>query len=227
MGGHLLKIGIIVFPGSNCDRDALYAVERTGAEAIELWHADADLKSVDAVVVPGGFSYGDYLRPGAIARFSKVMAPLEAFAKEGGPILGICNGLQVLTEAHLLPGALLRNTHMRFVCTRVRARVENRETPWTSLFTVGDEIMLPVAHNEGNYFADERTLQELEVERHVVLRYLDNPNGSLNDIAGICNEGRNVVGLMPHPERVSDPILGSDAGLKIFESVLSFAVAAL
>ena len=222
-----MKIGIIVFPGSNCDRDALYAVERTGAEAIELWHADADLKSVDAVVVPGGFSYGDYLRPGAIARFSKVMGPLEAFVKEGGPVLGICNGLQVLTEAHLLPGALLRNTHMRFVCTRVRARVENRETPWTSLFTMGDEITLPVAHNEGNYFADERTLQELEVEGRVVLRYLDNPNGSLNDIAGICNEGRNVVGLMPHPERVSDPILGSDAGLKVFESVLSFAVAAL
>lgn len=227
MGGHLLKIGIIVFPGSNCDRDALYAVERAGAEAIELWHADADLKSVDAVVVPGGFSYGDYLRPGAIARFSKVMGPLEAFAKEGGPILGICNGLQVLTEAHLLPGALLRNTHMRFVCTRVRTRVEIRETPWTSLFTVGDEITLPVAHNEGNYFADERTLQELEGEGRVVLRYLDNPNGSLNDIAGICNEGRNVVGLMPHPERVSDPILGSDAGLKVFESVHSFAVAAL
>jgi phosphoribosylformylglycinamidine synthase subunit PurQ / glutaminase len=222
-----LKIGIIVFPGSNCDRDALYAVERAGAEAIELWHADANLKSVDAVVVPGGFSYGDYLRPGAIARFSKVMGPLEAFAKEGGPILGICNGLQVLTEAHLLPGALLRNTHMRFVCTRVCTRVEIRETPWTSLFTVGDEITLPVAHNEGNYFADERTLQELEDEGRVVLRYLDNPNGSLNDIAGICNAGRNVVGLMPHPERVSDPILGSDAGLKVFESVLSFAVAAL
>jgi phosphoribosylformylglycinamidine synthase subunit PurQ / glutaminase len=222
-----LKIGVIVFPGSNCDRDALYAVERAGAEAIELWHADANLKSVDAVVVPGGFSYGDYLRPGAIARFSKVMGPLEAFAKEGGPILGICNGLQVLTEAHLLPGALLRNTHMRFVCTRVCTRVEIRETPWTSLFTVGDEITLPVAHNEGNYFADERTLQELEDEGRVVLRYLDNPNGSLNDIAGICNAGRNVVGLMPHPERVSDPILGSDAGLKVFESVLSFAVAAL
>ena len=222
-----MKIGIIVFPGSNCDRDALYAVERSGAEVIELWHADADLKSVDAVVVPGGFSYGDYLRPGAIARFSKVMGPLEAFANEGGPILGICNGLQVLTEAHLLPGALLRNTHMRFVCTRVRTRVEIRETPWTSLFTVGDEITLPVAHNEGNYFADERTLQELEDEGRVVLRYLGNPNGSLNDIAGICNEGRNVVGLMPHPERVSDPILGSDAGLKVFESVHSFAVAAL
>jgi phosphoribosylformylglycinamidine synthase subunit PurQ / glutaminase len=222
-----LKIGIIVFPGSNCDRDALYAVERAGAEAIELWHADTDLKSVDAVVVPGGFSYGDYLRPGAIARFSKMMGPLEAFAKQGGPVLGICNGLQVLTEAHLLPGALLRNRHMRFVCTRVRARVENRETPWTSQFTVGDEIMLPVAHNEGNYFADERTLRELEDEGRVVLRYLDNPNGSLNDIAGICNESRNVVGLMPHPERVSDPILGSDAGLKVFESVLSFAVAAL
>ncbi len=222
-----MRMGVTIFPGSNCDRDALYAVERAGAEAIELWHADADLKSVDAVVVPGGFSYGDYLRPGAIARFSKVMGPLEAFAKEGGPILGICNGLQVLTEAHLLPGALLRNTHMRFVCTRVRTRVEIRETPWTSLFTVDDEITLPVAHNEGNYFADERTLQELEDEGRVVLRYLDNPYGSLNDIAGICNESRNVVGLMPHPERVSDPILGSDAGLKVFESVLSFAVAAL
>jgi len=155
------------------------------------------------------------------------MGPLEAFAKEGGPVLGICNGLQVLTEAHLLPGALLRNTHMRFVCTRVRTRVEIRGTPWSSLFTVGEEITLPVAHNEGNYFADERTLQELEYEGRVVLRYLDNPNGSLNDIAGICNEERNVVGLMPHPERVSDPILGSDAGLKVFESVLSFAVATL
>ena len=223
MGGYFVRIGVTIFPGSNCDRDALYAIERTGAEPVELWHADADLKGVDAVVVPGGFSYGDYLRPGAIARFSKVMGPLEEFANGGGPVLGVCNGFQVLTEAHLLPGALLRNTSMRFVCKRVRARIETAQTPWTSLFKPGDELVLPVAHNEGNYFADERTLRELEDEERVVLRYLDNPNGSLNDIAGICNADRNVVGLMPHPERVSDDVLGSEEGLKVFKSVLSFA----
>jgi phosphoribosylformylglycinamidine synthase subunit PurQ / glutaminase len=218
-----LRIGVTIFPGSNCDRDALYAIERAGAEPVELWHAEADLKGVDAVVVPGGFSYGDYLRPGAIARFSKVMAPLEDFAKAGGPVLGVCNGFQVLTEAHLLPGALLRNLGMRFVCTRVSVRVETPETPWTSLFELGDELTLPVAHNEGNYFASPRMLRELEDEGRVVLRYLDNPNGSLNDIAGICNASRNVVGLMPHPERVSDDLLGSDKGLKVFSSVLRFA----
>jgi len=218
-----LRIGVTVFPGSNCDRDALYAIERAGAEPVELWHADATLKGVDAVVVPGGFSYGDYLRPGAIARFSKVMGPLEEFAKGGGPVLGVCNGFQVLTEAHLLPGALLRNTGMRFVCRRVPTRVETTQTPWTSLFEPGDELTLPIAHNEGNYFADPRTLDELEAEKRVVLRYLDNPNGSLNDIAGVCNAGRNVVGLMPHPERVSDATLGSDEGLGVFRSILSCA----
>jgi phosphoribosylformylglycinamidine synthase subunit PurQ / glutaminase len=218
-----LRIGVTIFPGSNCDRDALFAVERAGAEPVELWHADADLKGVDAVVVPGGFSYGDYLRPGAIARFAKVVAPLEEFARSGGPVLGVCNGFQVLTEAHLLPGALLRNTGMRFVCKRVPVRVETADTPWTTLFEPGDEIILPVAHNEGNYFADERTLRELEDEGRVVLRYLENPNGSLNDIAGICDAGRNVVGLMPHPERASDITLGFEEGLEVFESVLSFA----
>ena len=223
MGGGRVRIGVTVFPGSNCDRDALYAVERAGATPVELWHADADLKGADAVVVPGGFSYGDYLRPGAIARFAKVMGPLEEFARAGGPVLGVCNGFQVLTEAHLLPGALLRNAGMRFVCRRVGARVEATDTPWTSLFEGGEELALPVAHNEGNYFADERTLRELEEEGRVVLRYLENPNGSLNDIAGICSAGRNVVGLMPHPERVSDGALGSAAGLKVFESVLGFA----
>ena len=217
-----MRIGVTVFPGSNCDRDALYAIERAGAKPVELWHADADLKGVDAVVVPGGFSYGDYLRPGAIARFANVMGPLEEFAKSGGPVLGVCNGFQVLTEAHLLPGALLRNTTMRFVCRRVPVRVESMETPWTSLYEPGDELTLPVAHNEGNYFADEKTIAELEDEGRVVLRYLVNPNGSLNDIAGICNAGRNVVGLMPHPERVSDVALGSEKGLRVFESVLSF-----
>jgi phosphoribosylformylglycinamidine synthase len=191
-----------------------------GAEPVELWHADPDLKGVDAVIVPGGFSYGDYLRPGAIARFAKVMGPLEEFANEGGPVLGVCNGFQVLTEAHLLPGALLRNTHMRFVCDRVRVHVETTSTPWTAALSPGDELTLPVAHNEGNFFADPDTLSRLEDEGRVVLRYLDNPNGSANDIAGVCNEGRNVVGVMPHPERVSDPTLGSDEGLRILRSVL-------
>jgi phosphoribosylformylglycinamidine synthase subunit PurQ / glutaminase len=223
VGGGLVRIGVTIFPGSNCDHDTLFAIERAGAEPIELWHADADLKGVDAVVVPGGFSYGDYLRPGAIARFSKVMRPLEEFAKGGGPVLGVCNGFQVLTEAHLLPGALLRNVGMRFVCRRVPVRIETAKTPWTALFETDDRLMLPVAHNEGNYFADARTLDELEAEKRVVLRYLENPNGSLNDIAGICNAGRNVVGVMPHPERVSDGALGSEEGLKVFKSILSFA----
>jgi len=220
MGGRLVRIGVTVFPGSNCDRDALHAIELMDAEPVELWHADADLKNVDSVVVPGGFSYGDYLRPGAIARFAAVMNPLEDFAKSGGPVIGICNGFQVLTEAHLLPGALLRNTNTRFICDRVEVRVETTGTPWTAGCEVGEELMLPVAHNEGNYFADVETLERLEDEGRVVLRYLDNPNGSANDIAGVCSEGRNVVGIMPHPERVSDPVLGSEDGMRILRSVL-------
>ncbi|AHY46192.1 phosphoribosylformylglycinamidine synthase I [Rubrobacter radiotolerans] len=215
-----LRVGITVFPGSNCDRDAMHAVALTGAEPVELWHADADLKGVDAVIVPGGFSYGDYLRPGAIARFANVMGEVERFAREGGPVLGVCNGFQVLAEAHLLPGALLQNTSLRFVSRRVPCRVERTDTPWTAACEAGETLTLPVAHNEGNYFADERTLARLEDEGRVVLRYLENPNGSANDIAGVCSEGRNVVGIMPHPERVSDPDLGSEAGLKIISSVL-------
>ena len=222
MGGGLVRIGVTVFPGSNCDRDALYAVERMSAEPVELWHADADLKGVDAVIVPGGFSYGDYLRPGAIARFADVMGPLEGFANEGGPVLGVCNGFQVLCEAHLLPGALLQNTQMRFVCDRARVRVETTDTPWTAGCEGGEELLLPVAHNEGNFFADAETLTRLEEEERVVMRYLENPNGSANDIAGICSANCNVVGLMPHPERVSDDALGSEAGLRVFESVLRF-----
>jgi len=218
-----MRVGVTVFPGSNCDRDALHAVKLMGAEPVELWHADADLKGSDAVIVPGGFSYGDYLRPGAIARFAKVMAPLEEFAREGGPVLGVCNGFQVLCEAHLLPGALLQNTHLRFACDRVRVRVETADTPWTAACERGEELVLPVAHNEGNYFADAETLARLEDEGRVVLRYLENPNGSMNDIAGVCNEARNVVGVMPHPERVSDAALGSDEGLKILRSVLAGA----
>jgi phosphoribosylformylglycinamidine synthase len=218
-----LRIGVTVFPGSNCDRDAMYGIERAGAVPVELWHADADLKGVDAVVVPGGFSYGDYLRPGAIARFAKVMAPLEEFANSGGPILGVCNGFQVLTEAHLLPGALLRNSNMRFICDRVAVRVENVETPWTSLFESGYGLTLPVAHNEGNYFADERTLAELEDEGRVVLRYVENPNGSANDIAGICSEGGKRRWSDAPPGARLDPLLGSGEGLRVFESVLRFA----
>ena len=223
MGGGGVRIGVTIFPGSNCDRDALYAVERMGAEPVELWHADADLKGSDAVIVPGGFSYGDYLRPGAIARFAKVMAALEDFTRSGGPVLGVCNGFQVLTEAHLLPGALLRNAGMRFVCRRVRVRVEATETPWTSSCEPGEELTLPVAHNEGNYFADPVTLEQIEADDRVVLRYLENPNGSANDIAGVCNEGRNVVGIMPHPERASDPALGSEEGIRILRSILAEA----
>lgn len=215
-----MKIGVMVFPGSNCDRDALHAVELIGAEPVELWHADADLKGSDAVILPGGFSYGDYLRVGAIARFAKVMKPFEDFARSGGPVLGVCNGFQVLCEAHLLPGALLQNINMRFVCKRVRVRAESDRTPWTAACEVGEEFVLPVAHNEGNYFADDETLARLEDEDRVVLRYLENPNGSANDIAGVCNEGRNVVGIMPHPERVSEDLLGSDEGLRILRSVL-------
>jgi phosphoribosylformylglycinamidine synthase I len=218
-----VRIGVTIFPGSNCDRDALYAVERMGAEPVELWHADADLKGSDAVIVPGGFSYGDYLRPGAIARFAQVMAPLEDFARSGGPVLGVCNGFQVLTEANLLPGALLRNAGMRFVCRRVRVRVETTETPWTSSCEPGEELTLPVAHNEGNYFADPVTLEQIGAEDRVVLRYLENPNGSVNGIAGVCNEDRNVVGIMPHPERVSDPVLGSEEGMRVLRSILAGA----
>ena len=214
------RIGVVLFPGSNCELDAMEAVGDLGGSAELLWHGDADVRGVDAVIVPGGFAHGDYLRPGAIARFAKVMGSLEEFARDGGPILGVCNGFQVLTEAHLLPGALLRNTHMRFVCDRVRVRVETVNTPWTAGCDPGEELTLPVAHNEGNYFADPETLARLEDEGRVVLRYLENPNGSANDIAGVCNEGRNVVGLMPHPERVSDPALGSDEGLRILSSVL-------
>ena len=215
-----MRIGVTVLPGSNCDRDALHAVEIMGATPVELWHADADLKGVDAVIVPGGFSYGDYLRPGAIARFAAVMNPLEDFARSGGPVLGVCNGFQVLTEAHLLPGALLRNTNTHFVCDRVRVRVERTDTPWTARCEAGEELTLPVAHNEGNFFADEGTLARIEDEGRVVLRYLENPNGSAHDIAGVCSEGRNVVGIMPHPERFSDLTLGSDEGLRILRSVL-------
>jgi phosphoribosylformylglycinamidine synthase len=215
-----VRIGVVVFPGSNRDIDAVNALQVAGAEPALLWHEQAWLDGVAAIMLPGGFAYGDYLRAGVIAQFSPVMRSVRAFADDGGLVLGVCNGFQVLTEAHLLPGALLRNTHMRFVCDRVLVRVESVDTPWTAGCEPGEELTLPVAHNEGNYFADPETLSLLEEEGRVVLRYLENPNGSANDIAGVCNEDRNVVGIMPHPERVCDPALGSDEGLRILRSVL-------
>jgi phosphoribosylformylglycinamidine synthase subunit PurQ / glutaminase len=222
------RIGVVTFPGSLDDRDALRAVRLAGAEPVALWHADPDLHGVDAVVLPGGFSYGDYLRPGAIARFSPVLDQVVDFAREGGPVLGICNGFQVLCEAHLLPGALLRNQRRRFTCWPVRLRVENAATAWTSGYAEGQEVVVPVKNGDGRYFADDRTLDALEGEGRVVARYVDgNPNGSARDIAGICNEAGNVVGLMPHPEHAVEALVGSGStdGLAFFTSVLDRVLA--
>lgn len=217
-----VRIGVVTFPGTLDDVDAARAVRLAGAEAVSLWHADADLHDVDAVVLPGGFSYGDYLRCGAIARFAPVMAPLVKAAEGGFPVLGICNGFQVLCETHLLPGALTRNDSLHFVCRDQRLRVENPDTMWTSDFRAGDEIVIPLKNGEGNYVASEETLATLEAEGRVVFRYLGgNPNGSRHDIAGICNERGNVVGLMPHPEHAVESLTGpSTDGLALFTSVL-------
>lgn len=217
-----MKVGIVVFPGSNCDHDAWYAIHhnlRGNAEFI--WHDSSDLGAVDAVVLPGGFSYGDYLRCGAIARFSPVMKAVINFAAEGGLVLGVCNGFQILVEAGLLPGALLQNIGLKFVCKKVALRTETADSPFTSKLRGGDILRVPVAHGEGRYFADSRTLDELEAENRVVFRYVENPNGSARDIAGILNRERNVMGMMPHPERACDPLMGGTDGLGIFESMLA------
>jgi phosphoribosylformylglycinamidine synthase subunit PurQ / glutaminase len=224
------KFGIVVFPGSNCDHDAYYVCKKLlHQDAVFLWHKDPDLKGVDAVVLPGGFSYGDYLRCGAIARFSPVMQEVIRFAHEGGPVLGICNGFQILVEAGLLPGVLLRNSSLRFVCKYVRLRVENAGTLFTRRCAPGEVLAIPIAHGDGNYFADDETLRRLEERNQVVFRYCDaggeateesNPNGSLRNIAGIINDDGNVLGMMPHPERASDPVLGHTDGRKIFESII-------
>jgi phosphoribosylformylglycinamidine synthase len=221
-----MRIGVVTFPGSLDDRDAARAVRIAGGEAVALWHADADLHSVDAVVLPGGFSYGDYLRCGAIARFAPVMTPLVDAAKGGMPILGICNGFQVLCESHLLPGALVRNDHLHFICRDQKLRVESTSTAWTSEFEVGQEIVIPLKNGEGGYVADEKTLDQLEAEGRIVARYLDiNPNGSRRDIAGITNERGNVVGLMPHPEHAVESLTGPTTdGLGFFTSVLTSLV---
>jgi len=215
------RIGVVLFPGTNCEQDVVWVFERLGARAEILWHGDATTKAVDAVVVPGGFAHGDYLRTGAIARFSPVMQAVAEHAAAGGPVVGICNGFQVLCEAHLLPGALQRNAGMKFLCETVELRVETTETVLTNQAEPGQVLRIPINHFEGNYVCDAATLARLRDEDRVVVRYVDNPNGSLDDIAGICNEGRNVVGLMPHPERASDEILGSADGLVMLRSVLA------
>ena len=216
-----MKVGIVSFPGSLDDRDAARAVRIAGHESVALWHGDDDLHGVDAVVLPGGFSYGDYLRCGAIARFAPVMTSVIDGAKEGVPVLGICNGFQILCESHLLPGALIRNDHRKFVCKEQLLRIENAATPWTAEYREGQQIVVPLKNGEGGYVADERTLDELEANGRVVVRYLDgNPNGSYRDIAGICNEAGNVVGLMPHPEHAVEALTGPGTdGLGFFRSL--------
>ncbi|MFB4300175.1 phosphoribosylformylglycinamidine synthase subunit PurQ [Actinomadura sp. NTSP31] len=216
------RVGVITFPGSLDDKDAARAVRLAGAEPVALWHADHDLQGVDAVVLPGGFSYGDYLRAGAIARFAPLMSELVGAAKAGLPVLGICNGFQVLCESHLLPGALLPNAGLHFVCRDQRLRVENAGTAWTSEYTEGQELVIPVKNRDGRYTADRETLAELADSGRIVARYLDlNPNGSLDDIAGICNEAGNVVGLMPHPEHAAESLTGpSTDGLGFFTSIV-------
>jgi phosphoribosylformylglycinamidine synthase I len=215
-------VGVVTFPGSLDDRDAARAVRIAGGEAVPLWHADPSLHDVDAVILPGGFSYGDYLRCGAIARFAAVMDTIIAAAGDGLPVLGICNGFQVLCESHLLPGALIRNDHRKFVCKEQRLRIDSAHSPWTSGFTEGQEIVIPLKNGEGGYVADRHTLDELEAEGRVVARYLDgNPNGSYRDIAGIRNAAGNVVGLMPHPEHAVEALTGSGTdGLSFFAGLV-------
>ncbi len=225
-----MKFAVVVFPGSNCDQDAYHAVSSVLGQSAEfVWHKDTDLKAADVVILPGGFAHGDYLRTGAMARFSPVMSSVRAFADRGGPVLGICNGFQVLLEAGMLPGAMLRNRDLKFHCEHVHIRVDQTDTPFTFACRRGQVLRIPIAHGEGNYFAEPDAIARLEKNRQVVFRYTTpdgrvtdeaNPNGAAAGIAGLCNEARNVVGLMPHPERACEPALGSADGLVIFESVV-------
>lgn len=218
-----MKFGVVVFPGSNCDHDAQFSVTANlGEKAEMLWHRDAAIPGdIDAVILPGGFSYGDYLRCGAIAKFSPIIAAVKSFAAKGGPVIGICNGFQILTESGLLPGALVRNTNLKYICKPVALRIETTNSPFTNQANQGQIVTFPIAHGEGRYTADEATLDQLEAEDRVIFRYVDNPNGSLRDIAGICNKERNVLGMMPHPERATDALMGSTDGLTVFRSIIS------
>ena len=225
-----MKFGVIVFPGSNCDHDAHWTVQHVAMQpATFLWHESHDLENCDAIIVPGGFAYGDYLRTGAIAKFSPVMESVRKFADGGGLVLGICNGFQILAESGLLPGALMRNAGLKYVCKNVDVRVETTDTPCTNACAAGEVLTIPIGHMDGNYFCDDATLAELRREQRIVFRYSSltgeittdaNPNGSLDNIAGICNPGRNVLGMMPHPERSSEPELGCSDGFKIFQSLV-------
>jgi phosphoribosylformylglycinamidine synthase I len=224
-----VKFGIIVFPGSNCDHDAYHVISKQVGQPVDfIWHKDTDLRSYDAVIIPGGFSYGDYLRAGALARFSPVMESVKKFAASGRLVLGICNGFQILCEAGLLPGALIRNSDLHYICEHVHVRVETTDTPFTNEMSRGSVLRLPIAHAEGNYVCDDATLMELQQEDRIVFRYCDaqgnvtetaNPNGSRDNIAGICNGSRNVLGLMPHPERACEDLLGSTDGREVFSSL--------
>jgi phosphoribosylformylglycinamidine synthase len=217
-----MKFGVVLFPGSNCDADAVHVVKNVlGQPTVELWHKDRDLQGCEVIIVPGGFSYGDYLRCGAIARFSPIMEEVSRHAARGGKVMGICNGFQILTEAGLLPGVLLRNASLKFICQEVELKVENADTPFTRGVKQGELLRMPIAHAEGNFFLDDEGLKRLEGNGQVVFRYRVNPNGARNDIAGIVNEQRNVLGLMPHPERAAEAVLGSADGLKLFQSLLS------
>jgi phosphoribosylformylglycinamidine synthase I len=231
-----MKFSVIVFPGSNCDHDAYHAAtDVLGQTAEYIWHKETDLKGADVVVLPGGFAHGDYLRTGAMARFSPIMPAVRAFAARGGPVIGICNGFQILLEAGLLPGAMLRNRGLKYRCEHVYLRVEQTDTPFTCAARAGQVLRIPIGHGEGNYFAPPDTLERLEANRQILLRYVDangrvddaaNPNGSVHAIAGLCNEARNVVGMMPHPERACEPLLGGTDGLVILRSIVQWFGAA-
>ncbi|HEY6971447.1 MAG TPA: phosphoribosylformylglycinamidine synthase subunit PurQ [Candidatus Angelobacter sp.] len=230
-----MKFGVIIFPGSNCDHDSYHAVQTaTGQPATFLWHESHDLENCDAIIVPGGFAYGDYLRTGAIARFAPIMQEVAKFAASGGLVIGICNGFQILCEAGLLPGALMRNAGLKYVCKQVHIRVENSDTPFTNACAKAEVLQIPIGHMEGNYYCDSQTLESLKQQSRIVFRYCTpegqitpeaNPNGSLENIAGICNPGRNVLGMMPHPDRSSENLLGSADGAKIFNSMAAALVA--
>jgi phosphoribosylformylglycinamidine synthase subunit PurQ / glutaminase len=231
-----MKFGVIVFPGSNCDHDAYWTIQQVARQPVTLlWHESHDLENCDAIIVPGGFAYGDYLRTGAIARFAPIMQEVAKFAASGGLVIGICNGFQILCEAGMLPGALMRNAGLKYVCKQVHIRVENAETPFTNGCSRGEVLQIPIGHMEGNYYCEPQTLENLKQQNRIVFRYCTpegqitaaaNPNGSLENIAGICNEGRNVLGMMPHPDRSSESLLGSADGAKIFNSMAAALVPA-